>query len=333
MHGNKRWSFFTFSRLVNSLIIISLVQINTITVGVIYSIWRWTDDSYSQISNVIGAIRQIPLRYIELEKYLEIIDKEPSFKEEGVKKFKAGDITFNNVSFKYPHGEGDVIKDLSLTIPHGKKVAFVGHSGSGKSTIIRLLLRMYDWGDGDIKIGAVSLRDMSAKSLREHTGYVEQHVDLFDTSVRENILFGVKDSNKVTEKQLEEVAHKSRIDQFYHRLGEAKFETIIGERGIKLSGGERQRVGIARALIKDPEVLIFDEATSSLDTENEKYIKEAIDAASIGRTSVVVAHRLSTVQDSDIIFVMDKGVLVGQGTHDELQKSCAEYKALIAAQV
>jgi ABC-type multidrug transport system fused ATPase/permease subunit len=221
---------------------------------------------------------------------------------------------------------------MSITIPAGKKVAFVGHSGSGKSTIIKLLLRMYDWNTGDIKIGGVSLKDMSAKSLREHVGYVEQHVDLFDASIKDNILLGVKKETGISASDLESVAHKSRIDQFYHRLGADKFDTQIGERGVKLSGGERQRVGIARALIKNPEVLIFDEATSALDTENEKYIKEAIDEASIGRTSIVVAHRLSTIQDADIIFVMDKGHMVGSGTHESLQETCKEYQALIAAQ-
>ena len=331
-HGYKRWGFFRISRTINTIIIIYLAQVSAITVGTIYAIWRWADDAYSQIGTVIQAIRQLPLRFVELDKYLDIIDKEPSFKEEGPEKFKSGDIVFDNVSFQYPQGDSPVLQNMSITIPAGKKVAFVGHSGSGKSTIIKLLLRMYDWNTGDIKIGGVSLKDMSAKSLREHIGYVEQHVDLFDASIKDNILLGVKKETGISASDLESVAHKSRIDQFYHRLGADKFDTQIGERGVKLSGGERQRVGIARALIKNPEVLIFDEATSALDTENEKYIKEAIDEASIGRTSIVVAHRLSTIQDADIIFVMDKGHIVGFGTHESLQETCKEYQALIAAQ-
>ena len=315
------------------MIIISYAFLKgNISIGIIYAIWSWSNDVFGNINTIVKTIRRLPLRYVELEKYLEIIDKEPNFNEEGKEKFKSGDTVFENMSFKYPHGDDYVIKNFNLTITEGKKVAFVGHSGSGKTTITRLLLRMYDWADGDIKIGGVSLRDMSAKSLREHVGYVEQHVDLFDTSVRENILFGVKNENKITDKELEIIAHKSRIDQFYHRLGTEKFETVIGERGIKLSGGERQRIGIARALIKNPSLLIFDEATSALDTENEKYIKEAIDEASVGRTTIIVAHRLSTIQDADMIVVMEKGNIVGVGNHIELEKSCPEYASLIAAQ-
>ena len=193
---------------------------------------------------------------------------------------------------------------------------------------------------------------MSANSLREHIGYVEQHVDLFDDTIKENILFGVKDINKlknlsghtrskrdvkITEEEInnavEEIARKARIDQFYHRLGEKKFETMIGERGIKLSGGERQRVGIARALIKDPAILIFDEATSALDAENEKFIKEAIEEASVGRTTIIIAHRLSTVRDVDEIFMMKNGKILASGNHETLLKTCKEYKELVEEQL
>jgi ABC-type multidrug transport system fused ATPase/permease subunit len=224
---------------------------------------------------------------------------------------------------------------MSIKIPQGQKVAFVGFSGSGKSTIIKLLLRIYDWNKGDIKIGENSLRDIDAKTLRQRIGYVEQHVDLFDASVRENILFGVlnkKSKNKVDEEELLDVVHKSRIDQFFDRLGEKGLDTLIGERGVKLSGGERQRIGIARALIKNPDILIFDEATASLDTENEKYIQEAIDESSIGRTTIIIAHRLSTVQNSDLIYVMEKGEVVGVGNHDSLLKTSPEYLRLVNAQ-
>ena len=156
--------------------------------------------------------------------------------------------------------------------------------------------------------------------------------------MKNNILFGVKDS-KLLEKIeknnqiLETVAEKSRIDQFYHRLGTTRFETILGERGIKLSGGERQRVGIARALIKNPKILIFDEATSSLDTQNEIYIKQAIDEAAQGRTTIIIAHRLSTIIDADKIFMMSHGKILAEGNHQELLNSCKEYKDLVETQM
>jgi ATP-binding cassette subfamily B protein AbcA/BmrA len=183
-------------------------------------------------------------------------------------------------------------------------------------------------------VGNTELKKIDAGHLREHIGYVEQHVDLLDDSIKENILLSVKEGEKNrAEKKLEEIAHKARIDQFYHRLGEKKFDTVVGERGVKLSGGERQRVGIARAIIKDPEILIFDEATSSLDSENEKYVMEAIKDVSQGKTTIIIAHRLSTVRDADKIIVMSKGTVVGEGTHDELMQNSPVYKNLVENQL
>ena len=187
---------------------------------------------------------------------------------------------------------------------------------------------------GSIKIGNHELREIDAHYLREKIGYVEQHVDLLDDTILKNILLGVKESaRKKATKDLEEIAHKARIDQFYHRLGEKKFDTVVGERGIKLSGGERQRIGIARAIIKDPEILIFDEATSSLDTENERFVMDAINDVSKGKTTIIVAHRLSTIRNADKIIVMDKGKVVGEGTHDELLVSSPIYKNLVEHQL
>lgn len=330
-HGYKRWILFTFGRSASILIMIYQYSLSLISLGSIYAVWSWLNDVFSNIGNVIRAMREMPLRYVELEKYLDIIDKNPVFKESGVKKFEMGDIVFENVSFKYPKSEGDVIDNLNLKIEQGKKTAFVGFSGSGKSTIIKLLLRIYDWNEGDIKLDNLSLRKLDAQILRQKIGYVEQHVDLFDISIRENILFGIP-SGKLSQEKLNEVVYKSRIEEFFHRLGTAGLDTVIGERGVKLSGGERQRIGIARALAKDPEILIFDEATASLDTENEKYIQEAIDESSKGRTTIIIAHRLSTVQNADKIVVMDKGKIVGEGTHEYLKETCSEYQRLIHAQ-
>ena len=207
----------------------------------------------------------------------------------------------------------------------------MGASGGGKSSLVKLLLRAYDYTTGSIKIGSTELRNFDYQSLRAHIGYVDQHVDLFDTSIKDNLLLGI--DREVPDTELKDIAKKARITQFYDRLGELGLNTIIGERGIKLSGGERQRVGIARALIRNPDILIFDEATSALDTENESYISEAIDEASKGRTTIIIAHRLSTVRDADKIIVMDRGTVVAEGTHEELMSTSSHYQTLVAHQL
>lgn len=330
-HSYKRWIWFTTGRVASIFVIIYQSFLGQLLIGNIYAIWTWLNDAFNNISTVIQAMRTIPINFVELEKYLNIVDREPEFNESGDRKFVSGNIVFKNLNFKYPKGEKYIFENLNLEIEQGKKTAFVGFSGSGKSTIIKLLLRIYDWESGDIKIGGKTLHEMDSRILRQKIGYVEQHVDLFDTTIRENILFGMQDKN-LSETDLEQVIEKSRIDQFAHRLGSTGLDTIIGERGVKLSGGERQRIGIARALVKNPEILIFDEATASLDTENEKYIQEAIDKSGEGRTTIVIAHRLSTVQNADKIYVMDKGEVVGVGTHESLKEENEIYQRLIKAQ-
>ncbi len=333
-HGHKRYSFFTASKSFSTLIIIYLAYTGAITAGSIYAMWSYISEANSQLITIVHAIRQMPLRFSELEKYLNIIDKTPLFNEQGLRTSLSGDIVISNLHFKYPHGNVELFNNLSLTIPFGKKIAFVGSSGSGKSTIVKLLLRTYTYDSGSITVNGAELKDIEGRYLRESIGYVEQHVDLFDETIKENILVGVQDEyKKEAEKNLEEVAKHARITEFYHRLGETKFDTYIGERGVKLSGGERQRIGIARAIIKNPDILIFDEATASLDTENEAKVMEAINDVSQGKTSIIIAHRLSTVRDADKIIVMDKGVVVGEGTHDELMQSNKTYQNLVAHQV
>jgi ABC-type multidrug transport system fused ATPase/permease subunit len=330
-HNTRRGWFFNLANCFSRLYLVYLAFQSKVMVGDIYAIWTWIGETNSNIYNVLQAMRSIPINFVELDKYLAVIDKEPLFDENGLKKIPSGDIVFNNLTFKYPKGEQNALSNISLTIPKGKKVGFVGFSGSGKTTITRLLLRIYDYDSGEITIGGKSLKDLDAKALRKSIGYVEQHVDLFDASIKENILLGIE-SGKIDEEKIQEIAKLSRITEFYNRLGEKGLDTVIGEKGIKLSGGERQRIGIARAVIKEPEILIFDEATASLDNENEKYIQEAIDATTKNRTTIVIAHRLSTVKNSDIIFVMDKGVLVDSGTHEELAQSSEVYKRLLAAE-
>lgn len=333
-HGHKRYAFFNISRAVSSLIIIYLAYLGTITVGSIYAIWSYINEANSQIFTIIQAIRQMPIRFSELEKYLNIVDKEPHFNEQGEEAILSGNIVLTNIHFTYPFGNSPLFENLSLTIPYGKTVAFVGSSGSGKSSIVKLLLRMYPYEQGSITINNTELKTIDGQFLRKHIGYVEQHVDLFDETIKENIFVGMNTEQRNTaEETLEEVAKHARITEFYHRLGETKFDTHIGERGVKLSGGERQRIGIARAIIKNPDILIFDEATASLDTENEAKVMEAINEVSKGKTTIIIAHRLSTVRNADKIIVMDKGTIVGEGTHDELMQSNPIYQNLVAHQV
>jgi ABC-type multidrug transport system fused ATPase/permease subunit len=333
-HRAKKDAFTTFSQVVSIFYTIFLYMGGAISLGTIYLVWNINSRLYWQLSDLSTAFRQLPTLFVDLNNYFNAVDREPTFSEEGSRKVSGGDIVFTDISFAYPKADSPVYEGLSFTIPHGKRAAFVGASGSGKSTIVKLLLRAYDYAQGSIQLGSNELRDIDARSLRRTIGYVEQHVDLLDDTIKENILFGVETKKrKEAEKRLEDVAKQSRITEFYHRLGEKKFDTVVGERGIKLSGGERQRVGIARAIIKNPDTLIFDEATSSLDSENEAKVMEAINDVSKGKTTIIIAHRLSTIRDADKIIVMDKGRVVGEGTHDELMLSSPEYQNLVAHQL
>lgn len=232
-------------------------------------------------------------------------------------------ISFENVSFKYPGSEEWVLKDISFSIPKGKTVALVGSSGAGKSTIADLIPRFYDVTAGAIKIDEHDIRSYNTRILRGSMGLVTQDPTLFNDTIAKNIIFGAEG------KTIEEVIAASKIafaHDFISSLPDG-YETIIGDRGVKLSGGQRQRITIARAVLKDPEILILDEATSALDTESEKWVQKALMEIMKNRTSIVIAHRLSTIQDADLIYVLEKGRIVESGTHSELiEKGNIYYK-------
>ncbi len=222
-------------------------------------------------------------------------------------------VTFDRVSFSYDR-ERPILHDLSFTIPAGRRVAVVGHSGAGKSTLARLLYRFYDIDSGSITIGGTEIRQLRQASLRQAIGIVPQDTVLFNDTIRYNIRYGRPDASDA---EVEAAARAAQLHDFVAQLP-AGYDSRVGERGLKLSGGEKQRVAIARALLKNPPVLIFDEATSALDSQTEKAIQGSIEAAARGRTTLVVAHRLSTIMDADEILVMAAGRIIERGTHGAL---------------
>jgi subfamily B ATP-binding cassette protein MsbA len=221
-----------------------------------------------------------------------------------------------------------VLKNVSFTAKPGQSIALVGHSGAGKSTIANLVPRFYDVTDGALCVGGVDIRTFRVHSLRGNIGYVTQEPFLFNDTILNNIAYSdtVPDKNTVIEASKAAYAH-----DFIEQLPEG-YDTVIGERGVRLSGGQKQRLTIARALLKNPPILILDEATSSLDTESEREVQHALDNLMIGRTSIIIAHRLSTIINADIIVVLDKGEISAMGRHEELLESSAIYRKLYQMQ-
>lgn len=328
---------------------IYLVYQKVYTPGSLVIFWSWSNNAFNELNHLSNVHRRSIEMYTAVKKYFILIDVESDIKEIKnpiVPEKINGEIRFEGVSFKYPEREyvrdenkeesksekletkskEYVLRDVDISIESGQKVAIVGPSGAGKSTLVQLLVRAYDPDNGRILIDGNDLKNLGLKKFRSSLGIVPQDIALFDNTLRYNILFGV--SGAVEEERLLEAVKMACIDKFITGL-EKGFDTIIGERGVKLSGGERQRVGIARALIKNPSILIFDEATSSLDTENEALIRESIEQASKGRTTIIIAHRLSTIKDADKIIVVENGKIVGEGKHDELLEVCATYQRLI----
>lgn len=235
------------------------------------------------------------------------------------------EIKFENINFKY---EDDyVLKDFSLTVPKGKTVALVGQSGSGKSTLANLITRFYDVNEGKITIDGITIKDLTKQSLREQLGMVTQDAILFHDTIANNIAFG----KEVTEEEIIKAAKIANAHDFILELPKG-YQTNIGDSGNKLSGGQKQRISIARAVLKNPPIMILDEATSALDTESEKLVQVALEKMMENRTSIVIAHRLSTIQNADTIVVLQKGEIVEQGTHKELLGKKGTYYKLVTMQ-
>ena len=263
------------------------------------------------------------------ERILEILDYENPIKEREnpvvIKDFTTA-ITLNNVTFAY--AEQPVLTNFSLEVPKGKTVALVGQSGSGKSTIANLITRFYDVNEGAILIDGVDVKDMQTASLRKLIGVVSQDSILFNDTIKNNLLIGKPDA---TDEELVTAAKIANAYEFIKDLPEG-FDTNIGDAGSKLSGGQKQRLSIARAVLKNPPIMVLDEATSALDTESERLVQNALENMMKHRTSIVIAHRLSTIQNADLIVVMQKGRIVEQGTHTELIQKNGMYKRLVEMQ-
>lgn len=238
-----------------------------------------------------------------------------------------GEISFQNVTFSYD-GVHDVLHDLNLTIHDRQTTALVGETGCGKSTLVNLMLRFYDPVQGKITMDGHDLRDYNQRELRHHIGIVQQDVFLFSDTIADNIAYG---SPGAVQADIETAASMAAADTFIRRLPQG-YDTIVGERGVKLSGGQRQRIAIARIFLKNPPILIFDEATSSLDTQTEEQIRETLETLSQDKTTIIIAHRLSTVRNADRIIVLDHGTICEQGTHDVLLAKKGKYYQLYEAQ-
>ncbi|WP_270838388.1 ABC transporter ATP-binding protein [Peptacetobacter hiranonis] len=259
------------------------------------------------------------------KRFKEIMDEEIQEEAKNPKELKnvKGNIEIENASFTY-EDENEVISDLSLSIEAGKTIALVGPSGGGKTTLCSLIPRFYELDSGDIKIDGNSIKDVSLRSLRKNIGVVQQDVFLFTGTIRDNIICG---NPEATEEEMIEAAKKARIHDFVMTLPE-KYDTYIGERGVKLSGGQKQRISISRIFLKNPPIIILDEATSALDNVTEREIQASLEELSKDRTNIVVAHRLSTIKNADEIIVITEGKISERGTHDELIKAGGIYATL-----
>ncbi|HYV90238.1 MAG TPA: ABC transporter transmembrane domain-containing protein [Chitinophagales bacterium] len=300
-----------------------LIESGELSVGSLISFMMFTTfvgasmagfaETYSQLQKTIGATQRVRELQRELPEPVDLSEQKilPGFKINGK-------VSLEHVAFSYPsRKEMQILKNISFETAAGEKVAIVGPSGAGKSTMVNLLLRFYNPDAGKILIDDRDMEQFPLTQLRLQMAYVPQDILLFGGSIRENILYGKPNA---TEEEIMEAAKKAHAHEFITSFPE-KYDSVVGERGIRLSGGQRQRVAIARAILKDPAILLLDEATSSLDSESERLVQDALEGLMQNRTSFIIAHRLSTIKNADRILVLDKGEIIESGTHEELIKN------------
>ncbi|GIW34634.1 ABC transporter ATP-binding protein [Meiothermus sp.] len=307
-----------------------LVSLGEITPGQLVSFILYAFNVAASVGTLAGIWSQVQSALGASSRIFELLDTPPDLKEpENPIPLTAvrGEVQLENVHFAYDD-RGEVLRGVSLTAPPGQVVALVGPSGAGKSSLIALIPRFYDVTEGRITLDGVDIRQLRLQDLRRHIALVPQETLLFSGSIEDNIRYG---NPQASQAEVIEAAKAANAHAFIQEFPQG-YQTLVGERGVKLSGGQRQRIAIARALLKNPRILILDEATSSLDSESEALVQEALDKLMQGRTTFVIAHRLSTVRNADRIVVLDKGQVVQQGTHEELLAQGGLYKDLYELQ-
>lgn len=282
---------------------------------------------YTPIRRAITRFNEISVDIPSVGRVFEILEEEPKIIDNENKilfQYFSDNIAFENVDFKYKDSEERILKNINLTVKKGETVAFVGNSGGGKSTLVNLIPRFFDVSSGVIKIDGVDIKDYDVKSLRKNIGIVPQETFLFSGTILQNIKYGKRDA---TFDEIKEAAKKANAHDFIENLEEG-YNTEIGERGVKLSGGQKQRIAIARAILENPQILILDEATSALDNESEKLVQDALEKLMGNKTTFVIAHRLTTIENSDKIVVLQQGEIKEIGTHTELLEKNGLYRSL-----
>ncbi|ARN57128.1 ABC transporter ATP-binding protein [Sedimentisphaera salicampi] len=329
------FSFMTFLTESYFLVVICvgvfLIKADQLTAGDLVAFILYVHLILKPIQRLVNFSEQLQRGFACFERFIEIMEIEPDIVDcDNPVELRdvQGHIQFEGLSFSYD-GKNYVLKDLDLTIPANKTAALVGESGAGKSTIVSLVPRFYEPQNGRITIDGVDIMKLKRKFLRENIGIVQQSAFLFDATIRENIMYGRLDAS---EEEIIEAARKANILKYIQSLPDG-FDTMVGERGVKLSGGQKQRLSIARVFLKDPPIFIFDEATSALDSESEALIQSSLELLSKDRTTIVIAHRLSTVRDADKIIVLKDGRKIEEGSHEELIAQEGQYHSFYTMNV